>query len=416
MTYGITGNTTKDALWEPVTSLTRWLHRKGIAFVLHPDVAEGLVARGLADDALAAEHGAADVAERADVLLSYGGDGTLLRTAHRAGETPILGVNIGRLGFLTKVEVSHVEGAIEAIQAGRSGVEARMTLAVEVSGTDRATRDEVASVPAWALNDVVIDKSGTTSMIQVEAAVDGAHLNTYWADGLVVATPTGSTAYALSVGGPILVPGTDVVAVAPIAPHTLTARPIVLPCDAELVLRVETRGHPFAFAVDGVSTLLDGGGDVVVRVRRSEHAVRLVTLPDRDYFSTIREKAVVGPGGGLLKRDGGIGDGGMGRRRTDHPAPGGSLCPSLDASRSLVIPLKTKTPPPLAGRGRRATRTRLELATSCVTGRRSNQLNYRASGVRPNYGARLGRGRAGRSLRRIFNRGASDPARGRGRT
>ena len=299
MTYGITGNTTKDALWEPVAALTRWLHRKGLGFALHPDVADGLVARGLADPALAAEHGAEDVAGRADVLLSYGGDGTLLRTAHRADGTPILGVNIGRLGFLTKVEVSHVEAAVEAIEAGASGVEDRMTLAVEVSGTGRASADDAAldDVPTWALNDVVIDKSGTTSMIQVEATVDGTHLNTYWADGLVVATPTGSTAYALSVGGPILAPGTGVVCVAPIAPHTLTARPIVLPCDAELVLRVETRGHPFAFAVDGVSTLLDGGGDVVVRVRRSDHAVRLVTLPDRDYFQTIREKLSWGQAG-----------------------------------------------------------------------------------------------------------------------
>ena len=299
MTYGITGNTTKDALWEPVASLTRWLHRKGLPFALHPDVASGLVARGLADDALAAEHGAPDAADRADVLLSYGGDGTLLRTAHRAGGTPILGVNIGRLGFLTKVEVSEIERAVEAIEAGASGVEDRMTLAVGVEGTGRASADGRAldDVPTWALNDVVIDKSGTTSMIQVEATVDGTHLNTYWADGLVVATPTGSTAYALSVGGPILVPGTDVVCVAPIAPHTLTARPIVLPCDAELVLRVETRGHPFAFAVDGVSTLLDGGGDVVVRVRRSDHAVRLVTFPDRDYFGTIREKLSWGQAG-----------------------------------------------------------------------------------------------------------------------
>lgn len=291
MTYGITGNTTKDALWTPVSRLTQWLQRKGIAFTLHADVADGLVERGLVDPAFASEFGVSNVGGEADVLLSFGGDGTLLRTAHRADGVPILGVNIGRLGFLTKAEVSEVEDAIEAIEAGASGVEERMTLDVEVEGAD------LGDVPTWALNDVVIDKSGTTSMIQVRATVDGSHLNTYWADGLVVATPTGSTAYALSVGGPILVPGSNVVAIAPIAPHTLTARPIVLPCDAELVLQVETRGHPFAFAVDGVSTLLDGGGDVVVRVRRASHAVRLVTLPDRDYFATIREKLSWGQAG-----------------------------------------------------------------------------------------------------------------------
>jgi NAD+ kinase len=291
MTYGITGNTTKDALWHPAAALTRWLHRKGIPFRLGPDVADGLVARGLVDDVVRAEFAADDLATASDVLLSFGGDGTLLRTAHQADGTPILGVNIGRLGFLTKVEVGELEAVLADVEAGDFGVEERMTLAVEVEGAD------TGEVPAWALNDVVVDKSGTTSMIQVEATVDGAHLNTYWADGLVVATPTGSTAYALSVGGPILVPGTSVVAVAPIAPHTLTARPIVLPCDAELVLRVETRGHPFAFACDGVSTLLDGGGGVTVRVRRSGHAVRLLTLPDRDYFGTIRDKLSWGQAG-----------------------------------------------------------------------------------------------------------------------
>jgi len=289
MTYGITGNPTKDALWAPLSALTRWLHRRDLDFRLDPALAHGLVERGLADDALVGEYARTDPADGADVLLSFGGDGTLLRTAHRADGTPILGVNIGRLGFLTKVEVTEVEAAIEAIEAGETGVEERMTLAVEVADGD------LGEVPNWALNDVVIDKSGTTSMIQVEATVDGDYLNTYWADGLVIATPTGSTAYALSVGGPIVTPGTETIVVAPIAPHTLTARPIVLPCSAELVLRVETRDHPFAFACDGVSAVLDGG--TTIRVRRAEHVVQLVTLPDRDYFKTIRSKLSWGQGG-----------------------------------------------------------------------------------------------------------------------
>lgn len=287
MTYGITGNPTKDALWQPLSDLVDALATEGLPFHLAEPLAAGLRDRGLSAHATA--HATGTPAAGADVLLSFGGDGTLLRTAHHADGVPILGVNIGRLGFLTKAEVSEVWATIEAIEAGQTGVEERMTLDVEVDAPD------LGDTPTWALNDVVVDKSGTTSMIQVEATVDGAFLNTYWADGLVVATPTGSTAYALSVGGPILVPGSETLVVAPIAPHTLTARPIVLPCNAELVLRVETRGHPFAFACDGVSTLLDGG--VTVRIRRSEHVVRLVTLPDRDYFRTIRSKLSWGQGG-----------------------------------------------------------------------------------------------------------------------
>ena len=288
MTYGITGNPTKDALWAPLRDLVGWLRQRDLAFQLDPVLAEGLVSRGLAGAELADAHGGPNVVDGADVVLSFGGDGTLLRTAHRGDGVPILGVNMGRLGFLTKVEVGELEAVLERVEAGDYGVEERMTLDVEADA-------DLGDVPTWALNDVVADKSGTTSMIQVEATVDGRHLNTYWADGLVVATPTGSTAYALSVGGPILTPGTETIVVAPIAPHTLTARPIVLPCDAELELRVETRDHPFAFACDGVSTVLDGG--TTIRVRRSERVVRLVTLPDRDYFGTIRDKLSWGQGG-----------------------------------------------------------------------------------------------------------------------
>ena len=283
MTYGITGNPNKPALWEPLAALVDALRQRGAAFQLDTPLAEGLAERGLAE-----AEGTDAIADGADVLLSFGGDGTMLRTAHRCDGVPILGVNMGRLGFLTKVEVAELDAVLARVEAGDYGVEHRMTLSVESNAA-------LGEVPSWALNDVVADKSGTTSMIQVEAAVDGRHLNTYWADGLVIATPTGSTAYALSVGGPILVPGTDTIVVAPIAPHTLTARPIVLPCDAVLDLRVETRDHPFAFACDGVSTVLDGGA--TFRIRRAQRTVQLVTLPDRDYFGTIRSKLSWGQGG-----------------------------------------------------------------------------------------------------------------------
>ena len=294
MTYGITGNTTKPQLWEPVAELAGWLQARGLGVCLHRDVADGLAERGLLDAALCAERATDALAAGSDVLLSFGGDGSLLRTAHASddADTPILGVNMGRLGFLTKVEVQELYAAIERMEAGDSGVEERMTLDVSVDGVELAP----LGLAPWALNDVVVDKSGTTSMIAVEAFVDGVPLNTYWADGLIVSTPTGSTAYALSVGGPILAPGTECISVSPIAPHTLTARPIVLPCASELRLHVSTRGHPIAFAVDGVSTLLDAD-DTTIRIRRSEHVVRLVTLPDRDYFSTIRDKLKWGQSG-----------------------------------------------------------------------------------------------------------------------
>ena len=303
MTYGILGNPGKDALWAPLAEATAWLGARGLAYRLDRPLADGLAARGLAHDASA---GTDDPVAGADVLLSFGGDGTLLRTAHRAGThdagthdagtpaPPILGVNVGRLGFLTRADVGEVTDVLARLDAGDFRVEARMTLDVTVDGAS------APGVPAWALNDVVVDKSGTTSMIQIEATVDGVYLNTYWADGLVVATPTGSTAYALSVGGPIVVPSgaaTDVVVVAPIAPHTLTARPIVLPAACTLDLRVSTRGDAYAFAVDGISALLPGRPEATIRIGRSERTVRLVTLPGRDVFSTLRDKLSWGVGG-----------------------------------------------------------------------------------------------------------------------
>lgn len=292
LVYGLTGNTTNDALWAPVAGLIADLDARGRAYRLHPDLAAGLVARDRLAPDRAATLASSALADEATLLLSFGGDGTMLRSAHLGGGhgTPILGVNIGRLGFLATVEVSAIDEALADVEAGRAHVAERLTLSVRVDGAPPDT------TPAWALNDVVVDKSGTTSMIQIETALDGRFLNTYWADGLVVATPTGSTAYALSVGGPIVTPGTDGVVVAPIAPHTLTARPIVLPSRAELALRVVTRGHPVAFAVDGVSTLLPPEAPAI-RIRRADHRVRLVELPGRDYFATVRDKLSWGKGG-----------------------------------------------------------------------------------------------------------------------
>lgn len=290
MTYGITGNASKEAVYEPVAGLARWLLSRELPFRVHRALAAGLVERGLLDEAFALEFESDDPVDGADVLLSFGGDGTLLRSAHQVGDrgVPILGVNAGRLGFLSVVEITDVSAAVEALEAGEYAIEDRATLALAVEG---ATPD----LPAWALNDVVIDKTGTASMIAIETLVNGRPLNTYWADGLIIATPTGSTAYSLSVGGPIVVPMSGNIVLTPIAPHVLTARPIVLPDRVEVTARVTTRGHPYVLGVDGWSTVIEEP-DVTLRVTRAAHNVRLIAFPDRDYFSTIREKLMWGQG------------------------------------------------------------------------------------------------------------------------
>ncbi|MEP0546716.1 MAG: NAD(+)/NADH kinase [Rhodothermales bacterium] len=284
MTYGITGNTGKEKLWHPVAALVQWLDEQGLPFCLDERVAAGLTERGLLDVSGYEQCPVADLADSVDLVLSYGGDGTLLGTAHLIGtrETPILGVNIGRLGFLTASEVGEVENAIQQIEAGEHIVERRVVLEAEIEGRHEGP-------PRWALNDCVIAKSGSASMINVKVHVNGFYLNDYWADGLIVATPTGSTAYSLAAGGPLLAPDSGVIALTPIAPHTLTTRPIVLPNRVEITLYVTTNAQPFLFAHDGTSEVVEQDG-VTITIRRAAHCVRLVRLPGRGYFQTLRNK------------------------------------------------------------------------------------------------------------------------------
>jgi NAD+ kinase len=284
MTYGITGNTGKEKLWQPAANLVRWLDDEKLPFCLDERVAQGLVDRGMIGAGAYDQCEVSELAESVDVVLSFGGDGTLLNTAHLVGtqETPILGVNIGRLGFLTGAEVGEMQSAIRQIENDEHIVERRTVLAAEIEGQE-------GGPPRWALNDCVIAKTGSASMISVQVHVNGFYLNDYWADGLIVATPTGSTAYSLAAGGPLLAPDSGVIALTPIAPHTLTTRPIVLPNRVEITAHVTTSGQPFLFAHDGKSEVIERDS-VTITVRRAAHCVRLVRLPGRGYFQTLRNK------------------------------------------------------------------------------------------------------------------------------
>ncbi|WP_022835303.1 NAD(+)/NADH kinase [Salisaeta longa] len=288
MHYGLTGNPTKSEIWSPVAQLIDWLSSQGLPFSVHTDLVEGLRARGQADAYPLDARDAVALTERADVLLSFGGDGTLLRVAHATGahDTPVLGVNIGRLGFLADIEVEQLTKAVAAIEAGNYTVEERMVL--EITG---GPRTELAR--EWALNEFVIDRSGAAGLIHIEVEVDGVPLNTYWADGLIMATPTGSTAYSLSSGGPIIAPGVDAIILTPIAPHTLTVRPIVLPGTATITARVQDGDQPYVCATDGRSVLLEEHG-LTFTVERAAHTVNLVKLPGQHFFKTLRTKLMWG--------------------------------------------------------------------------------------------------------------------------
>ena len=224
---------------------------------------------------------------QADFVISMGGDGTFLKAASRVREKmiPILGVNMGRLGFLADVSPGDIERCVEAIYQDDFSIENRALIKVETDGEPLEGYD-------CALNDVAILKRDTASMISIHASINGDHLTTYQADGLVVSTPTGSTAYSLSNGGPIIVPGTKVFAMTAVAPHSMNIRPIVLSDSSEITLTVESRSHNFLIAIDGRSEKCKEGTRLTLR--RAPYDVKVVKRSGRRYFNTLREKMMWG--------------------------------------------------------------------------------------------------------------------------
>lgn len=293
MTYGITGNTQKNRLWEPVADLVTWLEREGISFRLNSDLANGLSERKLLDAALCASCATGDLAQKSDIVLSFGGDGTLLTSAQEAGTygTPILGINIGRLGFLADIEVAKVRDTIRSLEKGVYRIEERLPLAARVTSPN-------GDREYWALNEFALERSGSAGLISIRVTVDGVRLNDYWADGLILATPTGSTAYSMSVGGPIVVPGSEVFILSPLAPHSLTVRPIVLSADSVVEAQVLSNDTPYVLGFDGNSQAFDRDErPATFRFTRANHRVRLVKLPEQHYFRTLRSKLMWGARG-----------------------------------------------------------------------------------------------------------------------
>ncbi len=226
-----------------------------------------------------------DLANRCDLILVLGGDGTFLSVARETGgrRVPLLGVNLGTLGFLTELSVEEVEEALGRILSGELHVETRMRLAVAVVRGGRVEREYLA------LNEAVIAKVGVSRLIDLETRADGQLVTTYHADGLIVATPTGSTAYSLSAAGPILLPHLEAMLMTPICPHTLTQRPVVLPDRALIEISLPVPGEEVQLTIDGQESTPVASGDLV-RVTRSAHPVHLVVTHTRSRFDVLRTK------------------------------------------------------------------------------------------------------------------------------
>ena len=223
-----------------------------------------------------------------DLMFTLGGDGTILRVLSiiKDTEIPLVGINTGRLGFMATISKEHIAEKVEAIVKGNYKIKERRLLELETSA-------KVESMPYnFALNEIAINRKETTSMVTVDAHLNGEYLNSYWGDGLIIATPTGSTGYSLSCGGPIVMPGSNNLVLTPIAPHNLYARPFVIPDDMEIELHIKGRADNYLVSLDSRIVTVPHG--IMLRIKKSKFVVKMVRFEEMRFLKTLRKKMLWG--------------------------------------------------------------------------------------------------------------------------
>lgn len=284
---GVVGHPRYARLQAALARVLVFAEREGVELFLEPELRATLPAYPALSEA---------AVEGLDLLLSLGGDGTLLRGARlvAASGVPVLGVNLGHLGFLTSAAPDELESALASFAAGEHRVDPRMALSVHAQTADGAPRGEF-----MALNDAVLHKGGVARVIRLAVHAHGEEVGTYSADGIILSTPTGSTAYSLSAGGPIVAPSLDCIVATPISPHTLAVRPLVLSASETVTVEVLTPSEELILTIDGQEDLRLLPGERVV-ARRAPQPVRLVRFSGQTFFSTLRRKLRWGD---LIERD-----------------------------------------------------------------------------------------------------------------
>lgn len=273
---GVMANMQKEQARDYALALCVWLQQRGCEIFLE----EGSVQ----DMGAGVDKARPLCAAAIDLLIVLGGDGTILRAARfmLGSFIPIVGINMGGLGYLTEVNLNEAYNALEVILQGKFATEQRMMLDATVTGGAEGGTHTV-------LNDVVLNRASLSRIVELETYVDDHYLTTYKADGLIVATPTGSTAYSLSAGGPIIYPRQNVIVINPICPHTLTNRAIILPADVCVKVVLRTKDQGAILTLDGQHSITLKTGDTVM-IRQSHHVTNLVSSPHRDYLEILRNK------------------------------------------------------------------------------------------------------------------------------
>lgn len=262
-----------------LSQLSRWLADHSIALVAEPAVQE------IAPECRARIVPREDISQQVDLIIVFGGDGTMIATARNLGDppVPVLGVNFGGLGYLTEFTLEELFPALDMILHGEIGVQRRMMLDATV------LRQHQPIMSQTVLNDVVVNKSTLARIIDIECLVDEQYVTTVRADGLIVATPTGSTAYSLSAGGPIIYPTMEAILITPICPHMLTNRPLVVPSDSTVKLILRSAREEVTLTLDGQTGVAFHSDDEVM-VRRSQRFFEIIQPPEKNYFQVLRDK------------------------------------------------------------------------------------------------------------------------------
>jgi NAD+ kinase len=224
-----------------------------------------------------------------DLFISIGGDGTILRaiTFIKNLGIPVIGINTGRLGFLATIPVNDIEIALQNIINGKYRISERSLLTIETSVENK----DIDSMN-FALNEIAVSRKNTTSMITVETFLDGEYLTSYWSDGLIISTPTGSTGYSLSCGGPVITPETKSFVITPIAPHNLSARPLIIPDATEIQLKVSGREESHLVSLDSRIATLENG--TIIKIKKAPFTIKMVDLLNESFLTTLRKKLLWG--------------------------------------------------------------------------------------------------------------------------
>lgn len=225
----------------------------------------------------------AEITNDYDAVFSMGGDGTFLESLLNVGESevPILGINMGRLGFLASIAKEYIKESLFLLYQGKFEIQQRSLLSME-------SKTNLFDGKAFALNECAILRKDTSSMIMIECFINGEYLNTYWADGLMVATPTGSTGYSLSCGGPLMMPDAKDFVITPVSPHNLNVRPLIISDDSELTFKIETRNRSFLISLDSRSETIES--DVEIKIRKASFNAKLIRIEGNNFPDTIRNK------------------------------------------------------------------------------------------------------------------------------